>query len=338
MKNIIIVIISVSLICLAQTIKAQSVNLESSVIADSTKTQISIQRVEITTKFASLKYDYKAGGDDVFGIKVPKIWSNRTASLSGMVVKIGDGDSKDRFVADIWGNKQFGSLSTMLEVGRIVDKNNIPTDYAGARLSFNDLTAEFYALTYHPISTGIASKDALYGWVAYHPTHAFIAVGKQDGQDWAFLGTRNLENFGNFNFVNYQPNGNFWFKSQAGFGHINQKFFAQENYLDATSYLVVPVFFYKHFSPICVKGDYSLKFEGRRIGKTETYEMMFGKKIGDDWLRFAVGLNSEHRTNLRTSPSFELYKDWQTKSSQCIFEMRYDLLYQVFSAYLIIKY
>lgn len=339
MKNYFVIIVVLSFFVYSQTF-GQSINLESSVKADTAKAQLSVQRIEISGQDVSFKYDYKADGRDVLGLIIPKIVSDSTASWGGLVLKTGDGDSKDQFVFDTWGRKKFGKLSVSIELGRIVSQTNRPWDCIGSRLSYGNFTVEFYELTYHPmLGEKVTKQDANYSWIAYHPTHAFIALGKQDRQYWGFVGTKNLERFGNFTFVNYQPEtGNFWFRSQTGFGDINQKFFCQDLYVDGVSYMVVPAFYFKHFSPICTKGDYSLKFEGRRVGDIQNYEMMMGKKVGNEIVRLAAGLNSEYQSNLHIAPVFELYKSFKLGDSQQIIELRYDVLYRTFSGYLVIRY
>jgi hypothetical protein len=256
------------------------------------------------------------------------------------MIKVGDGARDDQFVFDTWGYKKFGRFSASVEIGRIVSQAGQPIDCIGSRLSLGNFTTEFYLLTYHPLlGEKITKQDATYGWIAYHPKHAFIALGKQDHQYWGFVGTKNLQHFGNFTFANYQPEtGNFWFRSQTGFGEINQKFFCQDMYMEGTNYLVVPAFYYKHFSPICAKGSYSLKIDGRRTNDVQNYEVMMGKAIGNDVLRLAVGLNSEYQTNLRLAPSIEVYKFWPTKFGTEIIELRYDVLYKTISGYLILRY
>jgi hypothetical protein len=309
-------------------------------MADTSRAQLAIQRIEVDSKVINFKYDYKLGGRDVLGIIMPKIISDSTGGWGGMIVKTGDGGKSDQFTVDTWGYKKFGQFSTFVEIGRITSQISQPIDYAGTRLACGNFTAEFYALTYHAfLDEKFTAHDATYGWIAYHPQHAFIALGKQDRQYWGLVGTRNLPHFGTFNFVNYQPEtGNFWFRSQNGFGEINQKFFAQDNYIEGTSYLVVPVFFYKHFSPICAKGTYSLRIDGRRTNGVQNYEIMMGKKIGNDIVRLAVGANTEYITTLRIAPSLELYKTWKTKDIQNTIELRYDVLYKALSLYLVLKY
>lgn len=318
----------------------QSVNLENSFKVDTLSSQVLTQRIEISTPTISFKYDYKANGRDVLGVIMPKIISDSTSSWGGVILKSGDGNEEDQFAFDTWASKKWGKFSATVELGRIVSPASKPWDFAGTRLSYRNFTTEFYALSYHPmLGEKMTKQDATYGWLAYHPKHAFIAVGKQDRQYWGFVGTKNLKRFGNFTFINYQPEtGNFWFRSQSGFGEINQKFFCQDSYVEGTSYMVVPVFYYKHFSPICTKGEYSLKVDGRRTNGVQNYEIMMGKKIGDELLRVAVGINSEYQTDLRLAPSFELYKSWKFNDWQGTVELRYDLLYKTLNGYLIVRY
>jgi hypothetical protein len=340
MKNIIAIIIVFVFCSVLNQAIGQSVNLESTIKVDKTGTLLSIQRVEVKNSTFTLKYDYRANGSDVLGIIIPKIWSNATSSLSGMIVKNGDGNSKDQFAFDIWGNKKFGKLAAMLEAGRIVSPASKPWDFIGTRLAYGNFTAEAYVIAKHPMNQRLTKNDLYYAWIAYHPDHAFVALGKQDRQYWGYAGTKGLSRFGNFTFVNYQPETkNFWFKSQTGFGEINQKFFCQENYILATSYLTVPLFYYLHFSPIVTKGTLTVKVEGRQTAGFQNYEVMMGKQLSNNLFGFAVGINSEYnKIDLNLSPSFELYKSWKNNIGQCIVELRYDQLYKVCSAFLVIKY
>ena len=329
MKNILII---ATLVCFISQVFAQSVNLESTIVIDTAKTELSVQKIEINTAGFTLRYDYKATGNDVLGIIIPKIWSNDNNTLSGMVVKIGD-NYNNQFAFDSWFTKKIGKLSFMTEVGRIVSRSQKPIDYAGVRLTANTYTVEAY-LVERPV-TG----SYFLGWAAYHPEHAYIGVGKQDEQYWGFAGTKGYKRFGHLTFANYQPvTGNFWFKSQTGFGEINQQFFSQDTYTIAASYLCVPIFFYKHFSPLVTKGTYALKIEGKRTANLQNYEVMMGKKIGEKGLGVAVGINSRYKTSLDLAPSFELYQAWKNATGQFIAELRYDHVSKVCSAYLVIKY
>ena len=340
MKNIIAIIIVFIVCSVLNQVIGQSVNLESTIKVDKTGTLLSIQKVEVKNSTFTLKYDYKANGSDVLGIIIPKIWSNSTSSLSGMIVKNGDGTSKDQFAFDVWGNKKFGKLAVMLEAGRIVSPASKPWDFIGTRLAHGNFTAEAYIIAKHPMNQRLTKDDLYYAWIAYHPNHAFVALGKQDRQYWGYAGTKGLSRFGNFTFVNYQPETkNFWFKSQTAFGEINQKFFCQENYILATSYLTVPLFYYLHFSPIVTKGTLTIKVEGRQTAGLQNYEVMMGKQLSNNLFGFAVGINSEYnKVDLNLSPSFELYKSWKNNIGQCIVELRYDQLHKICSAFLVIKY
>jgi len=338
MKKI-IAIISLFICLVSNQATCQSVNLESTIRVDKNGTLLSVQRTEIITPYFNLKYDYKSNGNDVIGVVIPKIWSDSTSSLSGAIVKIGDGNSNDQFALDLWGNKKFGKLTTMIEFGRLVSRTDKPWDFAGTRLAYGNFTAEAYVVAHHPINQRLTKNDVYYAWIAYHSKHTFVALGKQDKQYWGYAGTKGLSRFGNFTFINYQPETkNFWFKSQSGFGEINQKFFCQDNYILATSYLTVPLFYYLHFSPIVTKGTYTLKVEGRKTANIQNYEVMLGRQLGNSSLGFAAGINSECDKNLSLAPSFELYKSWKNTFGQCIVELRYDQLYKVLSAYLVVRY
>ncbi|HZJ40662.1 MAG TPA: hypothetical protein VFD16_00130 [Candidatus Saccharimonadales bacterium] len=340
MKNI-FVIIAILIVCLSSNQSTgQSVNLESAIKANGSGTLLSVQRIEITNPIFTLKYDYKASGGDVLGIIIPNVWSNSTSNLSGMIIKTGDGNSHDQFAFDAMINTKFGKLNALFEAMHVVNSYKDPWNFIGARLTYGNFTTEAYIATKHLDNQGLAQGNAYYTWVAYHPKHAFVALGKQEQQYWGYIGTKELQRFGSFAFINYQPETkNFWFKSQTGFGAINQKFFCQENYILATSYLTITPFYYLHFSPIVTKGTLTVKIEGKQAADIQNYEIMLGKQLGNNLFGFATGINSEYnKTVLKLSPSFELYKSWKTKLGQCIVELRYDHLHQMGSAFFVIRY
>lgn len=340
MKNI-VAIVTVLIICLiSRQVFCQSVTSESAIKVSETETLLSVQRIEINNSIFTLKYDYKANNSDVLGIIIPKIWSNSTSNIGAMIVSNKDENSKDQLIFDVWSKKRFGKLATTLEVGRIVNFSRNSYNYFGTRLSYGNLSTEIYVMPKHSINGGLTKNTSYYAWLAFHPKHTFVALGKQDKQYWAYGGTKGLDHFGNFTLVNYQPETkNFWFKSQTAFGEINKNFFCQENYILAASYLTVPTFFYIHFSPIVTKGSLTLKVEGRRTGNVQNYEVMMGKQLDNDLFGFAIGINSECcKTSCNLAPSFELYKSWKNSMGQCIVELRYDHLYKALYAFLVIKY
>lgn len=300
-----------------------------------------MQKLELSTSFLRFRYDFKAGAPDVGGIMFPKIIGDSNGVIGGVLMKVGDFNRHDQYIVDVWANRKWGKnhkFYTGIEIGRIFCAESRPWDYLITKLSYGPFTVEAGILAFHPVTTMVNSKDATYAWAAYHPKHAFIALGKQIDTYWAFVGTKNLTGFGNLTFANYDlKTGNFWFKSQTGIGEINQAFFNQDLYVEATSYLVIPAFYYKHFSPLTTKGTFSIKLEGRRVRDIQNYEIMAGHIIGNDILQIGVGLNSEYKDKLKIAPVIELYKSWQFKSLRGSVELRYDLLYQALNAYTIIK-
>lgn len=316
----------------------QNISLESTGKMDTAVSEVSVQRIEISTERWNFKYDYKKYAVDVLGLGL-NIYADSTTTLSAMVVKMGDHNSEDQYILDAWATKQLGNYNVLLEVGRMISPSAVPWDYAGTRIANHLFTAEVYALGYHSFNEEWSKDDVVMAWAAFHPKHAFVSVGVSDDQYWAFAGTKNLKHFGSFTFLNWQKNGNYWFRTQAGFGDINQGFFSQDLYIEATSYMVVPIFFYKHFSPISTKGTYAVKFDSKRNGACSTHELIMSKKIGTKSLAAAVGINSVHEgPTLRLAPSFEVYKDFKTEYGRLTLELRYDMVYHAFSAYTIIKF
>lgn len=317
-------------------------SLETTLTYDKTQGGIPLNRLEIQNPLFNIKYDYKVDlisgttVNDVFGIFFPKIISKKGFTLGGALIKLGDWDQKDQLIIDLTLSKKTKYFNFYLELGRAIGVKNQPWDFILSRISHRLFTIEGGILSPDPLFS--PSQKKLYGWIAYHPEHVFIAVGNEISRDWFLFGTKKYKNFGNISFCNYdRDNGNFWFRSQFGFKNVNQKFYSQENYLVATSYLVVPPFFYKHFSPMSTKGLYALKFDGKRIGKLETYEVSFGRQFGK-YGQVCVGINNENFLPNRVGWIAEYYKEFSLKNFQAIVELRYEQLVGRFYGYITLAY
>jgi len=343
MKKYIVSLVLLACLITSQA-QSQSVNLENSFLANTDTSLISFQRIEVGWNKLSFKYDYKSKDDDVFGIILSDLISGPNSSLNFMAVRSTSKQKDEKLSWYAWGNHDFDKFSVRLDLCRIYHVNGGLNDFNGGRIWNKRFTAETYIYTNHSMLTGIKKTDQLYAWLAYHPEHAFVSLGlaeneKEQATYWGFAGTRNLDHFGIFSLGSYNSTtGDFWFKSQSGFGEINQDFFCQDNYIVATDYLVVPAFFHLHFSQITTKGTYTLKVEGRRTNGSYNFETMMGKKIGNDLIRVAVGANSEYFSNFKLAPSFELYKSWKKNDWKATIELRYDLLYKACTGYLIFRY
>ena len=330
MKNVFVVF----LVLIAIKSWSQSFYWESDIFSDSNKLEVRTQRIELSTDNFTLKYDYKAEDKDVLGFIMPNIISDSSLSFSGALFKIGDQADDNQFAVDFWLNKSFGRFSSKIELGRIIDQNISPVDFAGTRLSYGNFTAETYIL-----KSKYAEKDnQFYSWISYHPDKAYLSLGLDRDKYWFFLGTKDWNNFGNLSFGNYNPeSGDFWVRSQSGFGQIDQKFFSQDLYLFATSYLVVPAFFFQHFSPISTKGSQSFKIDVRRITDIYYTEIIAGKQLGK--INLAAGINSRYDQGIFSwAPSLEAYKSFQFGDLKVVTELRYDFLNKSFSAYITTKY
>lgn len=315
---------------------------ETTICYDKLQGGIPVNRFEIQNPLFGIKYDYKVDlinnkpVNDVFGLFFPKIIDKKTFSLGGAIIKLGDLNRSDQFIFDISATKQIDSISVYLEVGRAIGVETQPWDFVLSRISHRLFTIEGGILS--PDQLFAPSFKKLYGWIAYHPKHLFIATGNEISRNWFFFGTKNYKNFGSFTCADYdRDNGNFWFRSQFGFMDVNQKFYSQENYIVSTSYLAVPPFFYRHFSPMSTKGRYALKFDGKRIGKLETYELTLGRQFGK-YGQIAVGMNDENFKRERLGLILEYYKEFTLKNFKASTELRYEQLSAKFYGYIVLAY
>lgn len=335
---ILVIIVSLGLNSLAQT----RLSSETTLTYDQLQGGIPLNRFEIQNSIFDFKYDYKVDLvnqlpiNDAFGLFFPKIISRETLVLGGALIKLGDWNQQDQLIIDLNLTKKTKHFTLYWEMGRAFGVKNQPWDFVLGRVSHRLFTVEGGILS--PDQLFAPSEKNLYGWVSYHPEHFFFAAGNEINRNWFFFGTKKYKDFGNFTFVNYnRDNGNFWFRSQFGFEDVNQKFYCQENYLIAASYLVVPPFFYKHFSPMSTKGLYSLKLDGKKVGKLETYEASVGRQFGK-YGQIAIGLNNENFKPERSGLVVEYYKEFSLKNFRATAELRYEQLASRFYGYITLSY
>lgn len=344
MKNNVL-ILSVIILLFGQILKSQAqtkFSSETTLCYDKTQGGIPLNRLEISNPLFNIKYDYKVDlvngkqSNDVFGIFFSKIIDKKTFNLSGGLIKLGDWNKGDQIIIDLSATKKIGTISINLELGRAIGIETKPWDYVLSRISHPLFTVEGGILS--PDQLFAPSQKKLYGWIAYHPEHIFIATGNEISRNWFIFGTKKYANFGNLSFVNYdRDNGNFWFRSQFGFQNVNQNFFAQDNYIIAASYIIVPPFFYKHFSPMSTKGKYALKFDGKRLGKLETYEVSVGRQFGK-FGQIAAGMNNENFNKKRLGLILEYYKELKLNNFKASTELRYEQLTAKFYGFITLAY
>ncbi len=315
---------------------------ETTLCYDKTQSGIPLNRIEVSNQKFSLKYDYKVDlvkntrVNDVFGIFLPKFIDKKSFNFGAGLIKLGDGDRGDQTIIDLAAQKKFRSLIIDLEVGRAFSVETKPWDFVVARASHKLFTTEGGILSPDPLYAN--SQKKLYGWVAFHPEHYFVAVGNEISRDWVVFGTKKFGDFGNLTIANYdRDNGNFWFRSQFGFVDVNQKFYSQENYVISSSYLIVPPFFYKHFSPMSTKGKYAFKFDGRRVNKFDVYEVSFGRQFGK-YGQVAIGMTNENFHKERVGLLLEYYKEFTLKDFKVSTEFRYEQLTNKFYGFVTLNY
>lgn len=333
----------ISLLSIISQTEAQTkIGLETTLTYDRFQGGIPLNRLEIQNSSFGIKYDYKvdltncAPANDVFGVFFPKIINREKFKLSGALIKLGDWKQNDQIIFDITAEKKFKHFLVSWEIGRAISAKTQPWDYVMSRIGHRLFTIEGGLLS--PDYLFAPSSKKLYGWIAYHPKHFFLAAGNEISRNWFIFGTKKYANFGNLSFMNYdRDNGNFWFRSQFGFQNVNQAFFSQENYIIAASYLIVPPFFYKHFSPLSTKGKYSLKFDGKRIGKLESYEVSVGRQFGK-YGQIAIGANNENFKPEKFGLILEYYKEFTLKNFKASAELRYEQLSSKFYGFITLAY
>lgn len=309
------------------------VKTETTLTSDTGFNAVEVQRLKVKKDNFSLTYDLKLSKsgkpvDDVFGITISKLIETKKFSLDVTGLKYGDQFNSSEYFVDVFTETKVGAFTVWLEAGLGVGPRQTPRGYFIHRVSHDLFTFEAGMVSKNsPTNLKEIAQDKYY-WAAFHPEDFFIALGREIDRNWLLFGTKGQKHFGNFTFANYNnQTQEFWFRTQFGIKNANQAYFSQENYLVGTSYLVVPGFFYLHFSPISTKGEYSVKFDVKQYGKSEKIELIAGKQFGSIG-HFALGTIGEGLVNVPSDLSFgavmEYFNSISLKNFSGSIELRYE--------------
>lgn len=302
---------------------------------------VSVQRLQLNSSMINVKYDYKVDLankktiDDVFGVFSPSMNIGNKTSISFGIVKLGDWKENDEVLFDGKITKTFSDFLFSINLGHGEKINLGSRDYAISTFESELLTVEAGFVSQYNYSDFFQLTKNKYYWASFHPDYLFVAIGNEIEKSWLIFGTKDMEDFGNFTFLNVdRSNKNFWLRTQFGYRNINKYFYSLENYRVATSYLVVPPFFYKHFSPVATKGDYALKVDGKKVGNVEIWEIVGAKNFGD-FGRITLGWQKESSNKGVVA---EYYKELLLGNFSLISELRYESLFSRFSGFITTSY
>lgn len=337
-------IMSILLLLLFSCLSLAQVVTEASLRFDKDFEGIDVYRKAITLPHVSLKYDFKADikgkrSDDVFSIFYTEaIKTDKFLLEPGFIGLIGF-DEDDEYFFDIYAKYQMSkNVSLSVEVGHGFGKNQAPRSYMFSRLSHDLFLLEGGLVTKKGYSSWDEISKEKYYWVGFHPANLFFAVGNNVGTTWLVASTRDFTDFGTLTFLSVdRSTGDFWMRSQVGIMEASTGFFSLKTLVDATSYLIVTPFHYKHFSPASTKGLYSIKVDARKVGQIERKEVLLGRQFGQfGQLSLGVqteigngyGLAVEYFNSIaagKITGSIELRHETMTKKLSAFMTLKYDL-------------
>ena len=332
---------------LASTFSQTIVKTETTLTSDTGFNAVEIQRIKVKKDNFSLTYDLKFSKSgkpvsDIFGLTLAQVIKSKSFSLDLTGLKVGDQFNSSEYFADIFTETKVGAFTVWLEAGLGFGPKQSPRGYFIHRVSHDLFTFEAGMVSKNgPTNFEEIAQDK-YIWGAFHPEDFYIAVGRELKRNWFFFGTKGLKDFGNFTFVNYNSyTKEYHIKSQTGIKNANQSYFSEENYIVGTSYLVVPPFFYLHFSPISTKGEYSFKLDAKQSGQTEKIELIAGKQFASIG-QFALGVLGEGNAEVAGDLSFgaviEYFNSIVLNNLSASIELRYETKSQRGSGFLTLGY
>lgn len=297
---LVVVITLVSVNLFSQT----TFKTETTINADKESNRIDVQRFLFNSAPLNVRYDFKLNRNgktvnDLITVNVPKVIETKKFSLDLTGIKLGDKHSESEYFGDISAEIKIDSKSKFLcSFGAGFGPSQSPRIYGIGRYSLENVTLEAGVVS----KKGFHNFDELtqdrYAWGAYHNEHIFVALGTEITRTWFLTGTKNFKDFGMFTLCDFdRASDDFWIRSQVGYKNANQAFFCQENYLVATSYLIVPPFPYLHFGPISTKAELlSFKVDISKKKANERIELIAGTQFGSIG-QFALGFVGERITH-----------------------------------------
>lgn len=339
----ILIVIAVTFLFVAQ-INAQIKLLgETTSRFDQNDNTILTQRIELTmSKHVFMKYDFNNNLHgktiaDVGMISFTNAVSTESFLFEPSIITLGDlGKREMETFIDLYSKFIHKSFSFSVDFGIGYSSLTSPRYFVLHRFSSEYLTVEGGFVSKHGPKTFSDMADSKYAWAAVHFKQLFLALGNEVKTSWFFAGTKEMKHFGNFSFASFnRTNDDFWFRSQSGFIDVNQKFFCQDNYIVGVSYLTIPPFFYKHFSPISTKGLWSFKVDMKRSGNVEKKEVVIGRQFGQ-YGQLALGF--QNALSQGNGAIIEYFNSVSVKQFNASVELKYETLAKRVGAFVVMSY
>ncbi len=344
MKNTILSIVIGFIVVFSSTLQSQVKLLtESTARFDKVDNTILTQRIELTmSKHVFMKYDFNNNLHgktvaDVGMVSFTNAISTKSFLFEPSIITLGDlGNREMETFVDLYSKFTHKNFSFSVDFGIGYSPITAPRYFVLHRFSSKYVTVEGGFVSKNGPKTVAEMADSKYGWIAFHPKHFYLAVGNEIKTSWFFAGTKEMKDFGNFSFASFnRTNDDFWFRSQTGLLDVNQKFFCQDNYIVGTSYLTIPPFFYKHFSPISTKGLWSFKVDMKRSGSVERKEVIIGHQFGS-YGQVAIGFQNQLSDG--NGAVLEYFNSITSGAFSSSVELKYETLLKRVSAFVVASY
>jgi hypothetical protein len=305
----------------------RKVSTETAATADG----IPMHRTEIVNNNVTVKYDAKFRTKptdapvDIGGISFDKIYSDSTINIAAGLTSVGNLDKETEYFLDASITKQYGDITATLDIGKGARSTGPSREYLIGVFRHPNVSSE---IGWFPQGSTFNKHTEIlqYEWVALHNDNAYVGGGNEVDRTWIFAGIKGMEDFGTFAFAKYdRKSGDVWVKSQTAYGNADRGFFSTETFNVAASYLCVPPFFVKHFSPISTKGDAALKIEYKNCPSTGNAESEVMLGTNTTPIQVGIGVNTGYKGNTSISNVVaELYKEFSVAGIKGSVEVRYN--------------
>ena len=318
---------------------SQTMRTETSFKAEEKAQVVEIQRFQFDMPHLFFKYDYKVNlkgkeFKDVGMLAYTEAIKTERLLIEPYLISYGDLDNKNlEILPDVYAKYSWKKVSVSLELGAGYSKITAPRYFLLSGVYHDMFTLRFGFVSEHGPKSIKEMASSKYAWGAFHPTNLFVALGNEEKTTWMLAGTKGFKDFGCFAFANdNRENNNYWFRAQFGIINANQAFFSQSNYYNGTDYLVIPPFFYTHFSPISTKGLYSFKVDMKKTNDVEKQELIAGRQFGQ-FGQIAIGYQNQR--NLGSGVTLEYFNSVSWKGISASIELKYEHLYKRTTGFLV---
>lgn len=264
----------------AQTISTEQI---------STKDSYKLTRLQLDSKKATFKFDYKPENNGNNPADMMSLTVKDIEGIDATIYKNGNGDRKDIFYFQAAKVFKSDDNKILVHGGIGVSRGNSWGTWIGGQLDNEKYRIESIFFSPDALTAKTEKKFFISGSAEIADNY-FVGYGNNDGKHVVDLGLINLEDVGNVTGISYDPRNDAWFfKSQTATGEVNKIVYSTAGNKMVHTDQTIASFYPQNLNNSVSKtaNGLTLKLQGSGDDKNTTLEVMPGFAV--DGYGFGVG-------------------------------------------------